>query len=121
MTTTVDAPDLPVPVVCDPGQDFTDLVTVKEIGIVARQLGCNPIVEIEQGGPKSFDAMARLGWVLHRRTDPQAKPDAWDGLTLPQLLAALGVPMGETQDQVEARRVAEAQADAANPTDGAPA
>lgn len=107
--------------VCGPGEDFTDLVTVAEIGIVARQLGVNPIAEIESSGPQAFTAMARLGWVLDRRRNPQAQHVLWDALTLPELMAALAVPMGETREDTTARKELEAQTDEANPTGGAPA
>lgn len=125
MTTAIDDTTTdqaaPVDPVCKPGEDFTDLVTVAEIGIVARQLGVNPIAEIEGQGPQQWSAMARLGWVLDRRRNPKANHATWDAMTLVQLLAALGIPQGESAEDREARQVAAAEADAANPTDSATA
>lgn len=105
--------------VCKPGEDFTEAVTIAEIGIVARQLGCNPIIEIEREGPQQWSAMARLGWVLDRRRNPQARHEVWDALTLGQLMRALGIPTGEVPADREARAAAAAEVDAADPTGGA--
>jgi hypothetical protein len=107
----------PIVPVVEVGDDFTEAVTVAEVGIVARQIGVDPLGEIEQGGPKRWEAMARLGWVLDRRRDPKVQPDRWLGLRIPELLTALGIPEGDTDDQAHARAVAREAADAANPTD----
>lgn len=107
--------------VCATGEDFTELVTIGEISMVARLLKCDPVTEIEQQGERNWEAMARLGWVLDRRRNPGVSFDVWAGLTLPELLTAVGIPHGETPEDREARAVARDQADAANPTEPAPA
>lgn len=84
--------------VVEPGQDFTELVTVGEIGIVARQLGADPIGAIEQGTGQRWEAMARLGWVLERRRNQTATVDRWLGLTLSQLLDTLRVDEQADED-----------------------
>lgn len=96
--------------VCEPGIDFTELVTVREIGIVARQIGADPMGEIEEAGAKRWEAMARLGWVLHRRRDPRAAVDPWLDCPLPKLLELLAIP-----DETE--RPADPDQDPENPTD----
>lgn len=117
MTDTKTVPDP----VCDLGDDFTELVTISEIGIVARLLKTDPITEIERQGPQQWEAMARLGWVLDRRRNPSVSFDTWAALTLPELLTAVGIPMGDTPDERDARRAARDEDDAANPTVPAPA
>jgi hypothetical protein len=119
-TMTDTAKPIPEPV-CEVGEDFTELVTIAEIGIVARLLKADPVTEIERQGPQQWEAMARLGWVLDRRRDPSVSFDVWSGLTLPELLAAVGIPMGDTPEDREARAVARDQADAVDPTVPAPA
>lgn len=122
MSTTDTTPTKTIPEpVCPLGDDFTELVTIAEIGIVSRQLGCNPIIEIETQGQRQWEAMARLGWVLDRRRDRQAAHSTWDALTLPELMTALGIPMGATPADTEARRELERQADEVDPTAPAPA
>jgi hypothetical protein len=115
-----DTKHVPEPV-CPAGDDFTELVTIGEISMVARLLKCDPVTEIEQQGPRNWEAMARLGWVLDRRRDPQVSFDVWSALTLPELLTAVGIPHGDTEDDRTARAAARDQADAENPTAPAPA
>lgn len=107
----------PIVPVVEVGEDFTETVTVAEIGIVARQIGVDPLGEIENGGPRRWEAMARLGWVLDRRRDPKVQPDRWLALTIPALLTACGIPDDDDDDQAQARAAAREAADAANPTD----
>lgn len=112
--------EVPTPVV-DLGEDFTEAPTIAEISLVARQLGADPLGEIESGGPKRWEAMARLGWVLDRRRDQKVQPDRWLGLRIPQLLTALGIPEGDTDADQTARAAAREAADAADPTASGPA
>lgn len=118
MTTTDNSRPTPI---AEVGEDFTEALTIQEIGIVARQIGVDPLGEIDRGGPKNWEAMARLGWVLDRRRDQTAKVEAWLGLTIPQLLTALGIPEDDTPAAKDARAAARQAADDVDPTASAPA
>lgn len=77
--------------VCPRGTDPADLVTVRELGIIGRQLGADPLGAIENGTELRWEALARLGWVLDRRRDPKAAVDTWLDLPLAELLELLGL------------------------------
>lgn len=91
--------------VCAPGHDPADLATVRELGIINRQLGADAIAAGQSDGPLRWEALARLGWVLHRRKDPTASVETWLDLELPRLLELLGLA-----DEQEAEAAANAQA-----------
>lgn len=77
--------------VCEPGTDPADLVTARELGIIGRQLGADPLGAIEEGTEKRWEALARLGWVLDRRRNPKASVDTWLDVPLGRLLELLGI------------------------------
>lgn len=103
----------PAPV-CEPGQDVTDLLTVRELAMVARLIGEDPVEAALVPTQNRWKALALMGWALDRRRDQQAKQDTWLDLTSLQLVEALGMAADP------AAVAAQQAADDANPTAPAP-
>lgn len=100
------------------GRDVVDDLTVRELDIVSRQLGCDVVEALGDTGNgkgRRWAALPRLAWLWAKRADPRAKLDPFLDLTADQLNDLLGDD--EVDDQVDD------QGDdvAANPTDPAPA
>lgn len=101
--------------VLEPGTDPIDVLTVRELGIASKRLGEDPVESINAPTTKRFEALATLGWLLDRRTNPQAPIGAWLDLSGNKVMDLLGLLDDDGLD--EAGRKALAAADDANPTD----
>ena len=126
-TTSSTAPqldELPAPVIPE-GLDPLDDLTVGELGVVGRQLGCDPYAAVsDQATGLRWLALGHLAWVWAKRTDPRAKLDPILQLKPQQVAAMLRltpelVDQDDDQDDVDQVDVAGELAE--NPTDSTPA
>jgi hypothetical protein len=106
----------PTECVVPEGQHLVDGLSVRELDIVSRQLGCDvsaALADKGTGAGKLWAALPRLAWVWTKRRDPHAKLDPFLDLTAAQLGTLLGDddPAGDQVDDDPD----------ANPTDPAPA
>ena len=77
-----------VPEGCDPLDDLT----VAELGIVGRQLGCDPYAAVQDKATGlRWEALGRVAWLWAKRRDPRAKLDPILQLTAAQVSALLGL------------------------------
>jgi len=94
------------------GAGLVDGLTVRELDMVSRQLGCDvtaALADQGNGAGKLWAALPRLAWVWAKRTDPHAKLDPFLDLSSSQLSTLLGQDEDPDEDPET------------NPTDPAPA
>lgn len=104
----------PTECVVPEGQHLVDGLSVRELDIISRQLGCDvsaALADKGTGAGKLWAALPRLAWVWAKRRDPHAKLDPFLDLTAEQLGQLLG-------DDDVAGDVDDPET---NPTDPAPA
>lgn len=106
--------------VCAPGVDPVELCTVKELGIINRQLGCDAVgAGQDPANPLRWEAMARVGWILDRRRNQTQSVDVWLDLPLSRMLELLGLG-DDDRDEAAATAARVDEFDAADPTVPAP-
>lgn len=96
--------------VVEPGQDPVDLLTVRELGMIAKRIGEDPVNAVQVPTGRRWEALALMGWALDRRRDQAAKADTWLDLPVVALVEALG--LDDDPDAVAVRQAA----DDADPT-----
>lgn len=99
-----------------PGADPMARLLIAELDDGSRRLGTDLVHAVTSPGhPRRWAALALVAWLLARRDDPGAKPDAYDRLTPAELSAVLGLdgPAPVAHDTVDAEL-------AADPTGPAP-
>jgi hypothetical protein len=64
--------------------DLTDL-TVRELNIIARRIGADPMAAAAEGTEHRWTAVALGQWLVAKRTDPTARDETYLDLTIAQL------------------------------------
>jgi hypothetical protein len=109
----------PTECVVPEGKHMVDGLTVRELDIVSRQLGCDVSAALRDqgaGAGKLWSALPRLAWVWTKRTDPQAKLDPFLDLDAGQI----GILLGQDEPDEHIEHAAGDTPDE-NPTAPAPA
>lgn len=106
------------------GVDFLDDLTVAELGVVGRQLKCDPydaIKDRDAGAGLKWEALGRIVWLWSKRRDPRAKLDPILQLRPTEIGAVLGLFDDDEGDEVEGEGEVDVVDElAANPTESTP-
>lgn len=105
-------PPIPAEPVVPEGKDAVDNLTIGELDTASRKLG----VSIDTAITKDVDglkwrALAFLGWLWHKRTDPGAVLDSWLNVEVDELLAALRMSEDELDDDEAGEEAGDADED----------
>lgn len=91
--TTTDQPELPPGIMDRPQGEapLLDDLSIRELRIGNAKCRADIVTAIQVPTADRWDALAIVGWLWHKRRDPQARLEAWTDLTAGQLSVALGL------------------------------